>query len=75
MSHSAGTAGDGYRVEAPEHTYQPDPRTDYGERPVCRCGRPRDQHRRDRGDICQAIPPVFTEHIGAQLLEQMEAAA
>lgn len=28
-----------------------------------------------REDICQAIPPAYTEHIGTQLLEQLEAVA
>ena len=39
QSHTAGTAGAGYRTEPLEHDYQPDPRTDYGQRPVCVCGR------------------------------------
>lgn len=46
MSHTAGTAGDQFRSEPAEHTYQPDTRIDYGQRPVCRCGRTRDEHRR-----------------------------
>ena len=40
---TAGTAADGFRVQAAEHDYVSDV-DDYGRRPTCRCGRTREQH-------------------------------